>query len=384
MSDFGVYIHLPFCLSRCGYCDFSVVTDKDDSQSAYVSALENELEFWRERVIDAPISLYFGGGTPSRLRPEFWTRLIEKFADLFGLTPEMEISCEANPESASAEILSLWKDSGVNRISLGVQTFRPEHLSNLDRRHDPQEAIAAVERIREAGFDNWSLDLIYGLPGQTLDEWKADLKIALSLEPPHLSFYNLILHPGHPTTEKAEAAMTPNSEDIQSEMFLLACETLQSNGFEVYELSNAAKPGRACRHNLLYWRGGEWLGLGMSGSSFFWKSYFHNPKVWPIYLNAWESVPSDLPFKVKQASWEAQLLDFVMLRLRTSEGFMIAELEDLLGRNVGIDFRRLLLEMKNHGYTQSDEDRVALTPPGWLVHSEITSRILECLLRKEA
>ncbi|MCA9427226.1 MAG: radical SAM protein, partial [Candidatus Omnitrophica bacterium] len=180
MSDFGVYIHLPFCLSRCGYCDFSVVTDKDDSQSAYVSALENELEFWRERVIDAPISLYFGGGTPSRLRPEFWTRLIEKFADLFGLDSEMEITCEANPESATSEILFHWKETGVNRISLGVQTFHPEHLSNLDRRHDPEGAFAAVERIREAGFDNWSLDLIYGLPGQTLDEWKTDLKTALS------------------------------------------------------------------------------------------------------------------------------------------------------------------------------------------------------------
>lgn len=202
MPDLGFYIHLPFCLSRCGYCDFAVVTDRDDAQGEYVRRLVNEIDFWRSRIDRPAVSLYFGGGTPSRLAPALWRRLMERFAESFQFDSAAEITCEANPESASEEVLRLWRELGINRISLGVQTFNPQFLRDLDRRHDPQGACDAVTRVRDAGFENWSLDLIYGLPGQTLKDWECDLEQAVALAPPHLSFYNLILHPGLPTTLK--------------------------------------------------------------------------------------------------------------------------------------------------------------------------------------
>lgn len=379
MPDLGFYIHLPFCLSRCGYCDFAVVTEKDDAQEEYIRRLENEIAFWGGRTGESPVSLYFGGGTPSRLGPDLWSRLMARLRESFRIDPDAEITCEANPESASKEVLDLWRELGVNRISLGVQTFNPQFLRDLDRRHDPQGACDAITRVRGAGFENWSLDLIYGLPGQTLDEWRRDLEQALSLDPPHLSFYNLILHPGLPTTLKALRSETPDSEEVQSEMFLLAVQVLESKGYEVYELSNAAMPGRRCRHNLLYWRGGDWLGLGLSAASHWEGMDFCNPKSWEAYLKTWESFPTQLPVKAGSGKRESMLLDFVMLRLRTAEGFALQSLEDEVGGSVPGALGQLLSEMRKQGYTRSDEGRVALSPKGWLVHSEIVARIMDCL-----
>lgn len=383
MKPLGIYFHLPFCLSRCGYCDFAVVTDRDDAQDAYVSCLEKEIEFWSRRLDRKVVSLYFGGGTPSRLRPELWDRLFDHCKSAFDLDQGAEVTCEANPESATREILRQWKGLGINRISLGVQTFHAGYLKNLDRRHDPEGALAAIGRVRESGFENWSLDLIYGLPGQSLADWNLDLDTALSLDPPHLSFYNLILHPDHPVTEKAKAAWTPHDEDIQSEMFLDACERFESNGYGIYELSNAAKTGHECRHNRLYWQGGEWLGLGLSGSSCYQGKDFRNPKTWQTYLDTWSETPSDYPLKTHEPTKEGHLLDFLMLRLRTSEGFSLGDLESEFGILPSTALKGLLLEMRKQGYTQPDPEKVALTPKGWLLHSEVTTRILDSILKED-
>ncbi len=376
----GLYVHLPFCLSRCGYCDFSVVTGRDDFQDQYLQCLLNEIVFWVPRLERPLVTLYFGGGTPSRFHPDLWSRLMEEITSGFTIEPDVEISAEANPESLSDSLLSLWLSLGVNRVSIGVQTFDDALLTLLNRQHTSTVARNVIESLKASGVRSWSIDLIYGLPGQTLTGWEEDLEAALEIQPPHISFYNLILHPGLPTTQMAIASLPPDPEEIQADMFLRAVQIFEGCGYQVYELSNAARSGHACRHNRLYWRGGEWIGIGLSASSYLQGQYFSNPAQWETYLATWSMVPDSLPVSAKTPGLEAQLMDLVMLRLRTAEGVDRCEIESLLGREVPPSFEVLVRDMKNHGYCRDTQDALGLTPKGWLLHSEITTRIIDCLL----
>jgi oxygen-independent coproporphyrinogen-3 oxidase len=381
LSPVGWYFHLPFCLSRCGYCDFAVVTDRDDSQSGYVESLEREIAYWSQRSKHPPVSLYFGGGTPSRLAPDLWKRLFSTLHTSFRLPEDCEITAEANPDSLDAEMLSLWKGLGINRLSVGVQSFDPENLRMLDRCHDRDRAIEVLASLPKAGYDNWSLDLIYGLPGQTLEDWLLDLETALGFDPPHLSFYNLILHPGLPVTLKANAARGPEAENLEADMFLEAISLLERHGYEVYELSNAARPGRRCVHNSLYWRGGEWIGFGMSAASCWSGTEFANPATWQAYLDLWKSEPDRLP-RQKSSDPTTRLLDTLMLRWRTREGISPREIGALLGgKPLPESFQSLIDQLVQTGLALREEERIALSPRGWLVHSEITERAARCLER---
>ena len=375
----GLYVHLPFCASRCGYCDFAVVTNRDELQGEYVACLTNEISYWSSQV-DRPLtSLYFGGGTPSRLAQVLWKRLMERIAEGCDFETDIEITTEANPDSLTRPMLESWFSLGINRISLGVQSFKPRFLSILERRHTKAQATEAIHRINTAGLNNWSLDLIYGLPGQSLEDWRDDLNAALDLNPPHVSFYNLILHPGLPVSVKAMSLQDSDSDDLQSEMFLCAVELFEANSYEVYELSNAAKPGRACRHNLLYWTGGEWIGIGMSGSSFLGESHFRNPSGWKAYLEMWNQLPTSPVWIEDDSSLETQLLDTIMLRLRTRWGIAFSELENLLQAPLPPAFHHLVTALREARYLRDDPRRLALRPKGWLVHSEITNRVVRSL-----
>lgn len=295
------------------------------------------------------------------------------------MTPSVEITAEANPESLTSPLLETWASLGINRISLGVQSFNSRFLSVLERRHTETQAREAARNTRSSGFENWSLDLIYGLPGQTLEDWQEDVRATLELDPPHISFYNLILHPNLPVTRKALDRRTSDEEDLQSEMFLFAIDCFESNGYEVYELSNAAKPGKECRHNLLYWTGGEWIGAGMSGSSFLDGAHLRNPSRWDSYLEKWGEASGAPVWNQDKASRETQLLDTIMLRLRTRWGIAFAELERLIESPLPPSFRSLYQALGQAGYLQGDPDRLALSPKGWLVHSEITNRVVDSL-----
>ena len=374
-SKLGLYVHLPFCASRCGYCDFAVVTEKDDRQSAYTDRLLRELEYWSAERVGTVGTLYFGGGTPSRLAPEHWKRLCAAIEENLELLPNLEISAEANPDSLTTEVLDLWNELGINRISLGVQSFQPHYLDLLDRRHSSEQAVLAIENIRKAGFRNWSLDLIYGLPGQDPETWMRDLDTTLSFDPPHVSFYNLILHPNLPVTKAALRARREDEDEVHAELFLGAIRAFEARGYEVYELSNAARPGMRCLHNSLYWRGGEWIGLGNSASSYFRGSYFSNPASWDGYFERWEGRCPVVPFSPEPSRSDA-LLDTVMLRLRTMEGISEGELESLVGGPLSEGIARLKADLEGYGYIRPVFDRIALSPKGWLLHSEITNRLV--------
>jgi len=375
--DLGLYVHLPFCSSRCGYCDFAVVTDRDRQQAEYIRALLNEAAHWGGEVDRPMVSLYFGGGTPSRLAIPLWEDLFAGLRQAFECAPEVEITCESNPESLSSDLLACWAGLGINRISLGVQSFQPEYLGLLDRRHSVDDIYLAAEAIKESGITNWSLDLMYGLPNQTVREWEDDLNRALSLEPSHISFYNLILHPNLPVTKKALDCRSSDFEEVQAKMFLCGIDRLESAGHEVYELSNAALPGRECRHNRLYWLGGEWIGLGLSSASYYDSRHFKNPGNWDSFMELAGSANEERRLIQMNEDAGDRLLDLLMLRLRTAEGLCLSELDEMSEKTKSSRFMSLYSDLSDHGYLRSQVGALALSRSGWLLHSEITRRLYE-------
>lgn len=263
----SLYLHIPFCFHKCHYCDFYSFVDSQDRFPVFVDRLLEEL-----RVI-APAAgplttVFFGGGTPTLLPAPLWDRLLTGMWSLFERGPGLEVSVECNPETATAELMGVLAAGGVNRISVGAQTFNREHLKALERWHDPDNVQKALGLALDAGIRRRSLDLIFGIPGQTLEEWDADLRTALAIpQMAHLSCYALTYEPGTAMTKRLELGrVTPIDEGVEAEMFEHTARVLGGAGFERYEVSNFAVPGEECRHNLAYWRQEPWLAAGPSAS----------------------------------------------------------------------------------------------------------------------
>ena len=259
----AIYAHVPFCRHKCHYCDFYSLVDQRDRQPAFVDRLRREADRSSELArLDDVRTIFVGGGTPTLLEPPLLARALRSIRSLATGSLE-EFTVEANPETVTAEVARVLKDAGVDRVSMGCQSFHPEHLKTLERWHDPASVPVAVHHLREAGIDRVSLDLIFGIPGSTLEDWLDDLETALALDPAHLSCYGLVFEPGTPLVEKRRLGkIAPIDEDLEAEMFEATRQRLAAAGFEQYEISNWAKPGERCRHNLVYWRNGDWLGLG--------------------------------------------------------------------------------------------------------------------------
>jgi putative oxygen-independent coproporphyrinogen III oxidase len=273
---FGFYVHVPFCRVRCGYCDFNTYTATElgpgASQAGYADAAVAEVRFARRVLGDAdvPVStVFFGGGTPTLLPPADLTRVVAAIGEEFGLTADAEVTTESNPDSVSAEDLARLRRGGINRISFGMQSAVPHVLDVLDRTHDPRRVPRVVQWAREAGFEQVSLDLIYGTPGESVQDWRASLEAALACGPDHLSAYSLIVEDGTALARRirrGEVAM-PDDDDL-ADKYLLADEVLDAAGLGWYEVSNWARsPQARCRHNLAYWTGGDWWGVGPGAHS---------------------------------------------------------------------------------------------------------------------
>ncbi len=259
-TEFGVYVHIPFCAARCDYCDFATWTDRHHLMEAYAAACVTDLERrYGAGGLPPATSVFFGGGTPSLLPGPLLARILEAVPRAAGA----EVSVECNPESTDEARLAAWRAAGVNRLSFGVQSFQSHVLVSLGRVHGPALAVRAVERARAAGFENFNLDLIYGAAGESSDDWRATLEGALALDPPHVSAYALTLEPGTPLDRRvAEGALAGPDDDDQAEKYELADEVLRAAGLGWYDISNRARPGHECAHNLLYWAQGEYLGIG--------------------------------------------------------------------------------------------------------------------------
>jgi oxygen-independent coproporphyrinogen-3 oxidase len=272
MTPYSVYLHIPFCNSRCNYCDFNTYAGQNNLIPAYVQALINEIEYWSFVVEDQlPIhSIYIGGGTPSLLSAAELEAIMGALKSNFHFLPDLEISIEANPGSLWKEDIKSIRRMGGNRLSLGMQSAISEELSLLGRQHNHQDVIAAITRARGAGFENLSLDLIFGLPFQTEDTWRYTLTRALDLEPEHFSIYGLSVEPGTSLQSSINRGLIPDPDpDFAAEMYEIASEILEQAGYEQYEISNwALEDSLQCRHNLQYWRNMPYLGFGAGAHGF--------------------------------------------------------------------------------------------------------------------
>ena len=271
----AVYLHVPFCRTRCGYCDFNTYTAAElgaapgASQSSYVSAALAEIELARRVLGTRPVSSVFvGGGTPTLLDSPTLVALLHGIDDAFGLAPGAEVTTEANPESVTPESLTALKEGGFTRISYGMQSAVPHVLATLDRVHTPGRAAEAVAEARAVGFEDVSLDLIYGTPGESAEDWRTTLDAALAAEPDHVSAYALIVEDGTPLARRIRRGELPMPDDDDlADKYLAVDEALTAAGYDWYELSNWSRPGHECRHNVAYWRSTDWWGIGPGSHS---------------------------------------------------------------------------------------------------------------------
>ena len=375
-TPLGIYVHVPFCRSKCQYCDFYSLTAKDDKlMENYLNAI---LAHIRECGPLAPgykvDTIYFGGGTPSFFGAEGMATILSMIRRSFDVDSNAEITFEANPDSVTDSLLRRLKAEGFNRVSLGVQTDNDKLLKELGRPHDYAQTVNAISRIRHAGFKNLSIDLMYGLPGQTLTDWKDTLERVLPMMPEHVSCYALKVEEGTPLYQYKDVCNIAD-DDTQADMYLAAVEILRGKGYRQYEISNFARKGLYSRHNMKYWTGGEYLGFGPSASSDFAGKRYTMVRDLQGYINGIKGngvvieEMDEIPLRERAG-------EYLMLRLRTSTGITREEyehkfllpfdpIEDALDRS------------RNMGYAaRNTEGRWRLTPKGFLVSNSIISDLL--------
>jgi oxygen-independent coproporphyrinogen-3 oxidase len=319
----GLYIHVPFCRTRCHFCAFYLRIHREDWAHRYLEALHREIRLYATKGgLDGrlPDTLYFGGGTPTTLRPEQLVEILDAARDGFGLAPQAEVTVEAHPDSVTEEGLRTLREAGCNRISFGIQSADEEELIQIGRKAARAAVDLAVAHARAAGFANLNLDLIYGLPGQTLASWRETLAQALALGPDHLSCYALTVEDKtHLQVSLHRGDLTEPDQDLQNAMEDEAASLLATSGFTRYEISNYCRPGHACQHNQLYWQGGDYLGLGPSAQSYLNGTRFGNVEDLPSYQKALEEghLPTGEQEKLSQQQRQREKLVF---GLRLAEG----------------------------------------------------------------
>ena len=365
----GIYIHSPFCVRKCDYCDFYSVPGRDGRMDAYLHALEVHIaESAPQAEIYTVNTIYFGGGTPTFFGAERLARLLQIVRKQFNVSKDCEITVECNPDSADQDTLLTLKKAGVNRLSMGVQSAQDKELEEIGRVHSFAQATRAFQRARDAGFDNISLDLIYGLPDQTMESWKESVEALLKLNPEHLSCYGLKLEQGTPLYERREQEQMAD-DDTQADMYLWMVERLKNAGYGQYEISNFARPGRQSRHNLKYWMGEEYIGFGPSAHSYFGRQRY--------------SFVRDLDAYVKGVLYNGKILDestrinrremgkeYLMLRMRTIWGVEENEYRERFYLN----FRPLeerFREYESYGWAECTEGRWHFTPSGFLLSNPL-------------
>ena len=373
MDMAGVYIHIPFCRSRCSYCDFATGLHEDVLAARYVEAVAKEISTSLFVTDQATIdTIYFGGGTPSLLQPDQLETLLSAVSDKFHLAESVEITMEMNPGTVSPELLTQSRNLGVNRASFGAQTFDDKELARLGRSHTTADTLNTFSDLRKAGFDNISFDLIAGLPGQTLSRWQQNVEEALALWPEHLSFYLLEVHEGTPLAEHIRRGIQPKpDEDLAARMYEWMLERAGEVGYEHYEISNLCRPGFESRHNTKYWTGAPYFGFGCSAHS-----YDGNERRWSNerdikrYLTAVESDRSPV---VEQQKLSANDLrsEAVFLRLRLMRGLDTKQYYDSFGVDLHSTHHDELERFIDAGLLKVEGDRLKLTRAGALMSNEV-------------
>jgi putative oxygen-independent coproporphyrinogen III oxidase len=363
---FGIYVHIPFCAARCDYCDFATWTDRGHLVESYVDACEIDIARRRGEGHPAATSVFFGGGTPSLLEADQLVRIL----DAIERTDDAEVTVECNPDSVDAAKLAAYQRAGVNRLSFGVQSMTPHVLAALGRTHDPANVTLAVALARDAGFRRLNVDLIYGTPAESRDDWRATLAGAVALDVPHVSAYALTVEPATPLGLRvASGRSEPPDDDVQADYYLMADEHLGAAGLEWYEVSNWARPGEECRHNLLYWSEGEYLGIGcaahghtadgVGGSRRWWNVRTPDRYIAAIEAGTTPEAGSETLGPISRAE------EACTLALRTRGGVSVAA-----AATTTVD------ELAAGGFVRRRAGRVVLTARGRLMASDVTARLL--------
>ena len=363
----GLYLHIPFCVKKCGYCDFYSVEDRE-LMKEYVSALLLHIRSYGKVCSGYTVdTVYIGGGTPTCLGPKYLGRILQEIRNKFPLAEDAEITVECNPESTDKKVLDVMKKQGVNRLSFGVQSAHDEELRAIGRIHTFAQAKEAVELAREKGFANISLDLMYGLPGQTQEMFLDSVEQCLGLEPQHLSCYGLKLEPGTPMGRDNPALP---DDDAQAGTYLAMCERLRDKGYEHYEISNFAKPGCRSRHNMKYWDLSEYLGLGPGAHSFMNGRRFAFARDLKAYIGGEDIVQDEDEVPTFQRQGE-----YLMVRLRTADGVDFLDLE----KRYNIDstpYEEAFRGLMGNGLVAHQGTRWYLTEKGFLVSNSIINIVV--------
>ena len=394
----AIYVHVPFCATKCPYCDFNTYASIEGLMEPYARALRSELEFWGGELGSRAVStVFFGGGTPSYLRGGQLAALMDAIGDRFKLNPAGEVTAEANPDDLTAEKLSEFAAAGINRLSIGVQSLDDGLLQTLGRRHSAAEAEQAVRRARQAGFDNLSVDLMYGLPDQTLKQWLDTLDRALDLGSQHISMYGLTLEPGTPMEKDAKAGSLPTPDaDLAADMYLAAQALMAEHGFDHYEISNWCLPGYEARHNLTYWHNGQFLGVGPGAHSYLDGTRFsiiRSPREYALKLssippepggNSWPDRLRSISFvdEINEIKYDEEMAETMMMGMRLDSGVADATFSDRFGQSLENAYGPIIAGAQGDGlveWTGSSNglDRaLKLTPRGRLLGNEAFQRFV--------
>jgi len=371
----GLYIHIPFCVQKCKYCDFLSAPADDATKKRYVDALCKEIAGYKELTKGYELAtIYFGGGTPSILDVSLTEQILSTVRNCFDVNQTAEITLEVNPGTASLEKLKRYKELGINRLSIGVQSSKAEELALLGRIHSFEDAKQTVLWAREAGFTNISLDLMSALPNQSFEDYKENVEAILALNPEHISSYSLIVEEGTPFyAQYAEGAPKESElpdEETDRAMYAYTKERLVQAGYHRYEISNYAKPGCESRHNSSYWIGIEYLGVGLGASSLFTNARYHNETDLLSYIEEVEA-GQDVRQEIERLVPAEQMEEFMILGLRMMRGVSRAEFQKRFGTPIETVYGSALIKLEKSGLLSREEDTIALTERGIDVSNQV-------------
>lgn len=377
MADkLGIYIHIPFCRSKCDYCDFYSLAGRDDRMDQYQKALLSHIKETAPLAQDFPVdTIYIGGGTPSYYGAKRLKELLGVIRKLYKVEKDAEVTVECNPDSVDVKSLKILRKAGVNRLSMGMQSANACELERIHRIHTPQQVNEAATAARKAGFTNLSLDLIYGLPGQTMDSWKATVEHALSLIPQHLSCYGLKVEEGTPLAARVAQGEVLPDDDQQADLYLWTVGRLERAGYPQYEISNFAKPGFASRHNLRYWLTQPYIGFGPGAHSDFGGRRYSFVQDLDAYIQG-VLQGGDIIDESEIIPKRERCGEYLMLRLRTVQGINEQEYRS----TYFMDFAPLqarLEQFRAQGWAEQTDGRWHFTPKGFLLSNQLIGDLLE-------
>lgn len=377
----GIYFHIPFCASRCAYCDFCSTENHRELIPAYQEAILTHLAEYAPRLEGYYVdTVYFGGGTPSWYGAKNLIKIFDALKRCCKVMVDAEVTLEANPDSINEEDLRLLRKAGFNRISIGVQSFNDEILKFINRRHNSEQALDAYETARRAGFENISLDLIYGLPAQSREDWADTLMRAVLLGPEHISCYGLKIEEGTKLWQYRGSPLIPD-EDTQADMYLYTVEFLASHGYAQYEISNFAQRGRESRHNLKYWLLGDYAGFGASAASLVGSTRYTFTDNVAEYISAVKNGEPVIS-ESEEITLRERSAEYIMLGMRTVYGISADDYADYF--RGGFDaLEPLLRSYQKYGYVREAEGRWSFTPKGFLLSNSLIGELLDALSEKK-